>query len=379
VAAEASKYIGAVATTVGECLFKASTAVLVDGGTAGDPAVAKACVKQLLKVQNTAAPTKTLAAKFNAKVGKACDPAINPALKHIEADTYTVGATKLSAGNLNTYCQAFGLAGVIDDFDKWRDCIRSAADCEARQAIAIQFPRVLEYTEALLAAPEITGSTDALAALTAIDAALEGSSNDNKPELTCGTRGLLKTGQTTCHNSAGNVIPCPGTGQDGELQKGVLFKYIDNGNGTITDAVTGLMWEKLCDEDPPGATCVSDHDVDTTYTWTNAFTKVANLNAANFAGYNDWRLPNRRELESLVNAENVNPSIGSAFNTSCSAPCALTACSCTQFTNLLARYWSSTSTASGGGSAWFVGFNDGDVGGDGTGTAYYVRAVRAGL
>jgi len=379
VAAEATKYIRAVATTLGGCLFKASKAVIVDGGTAGDSAVAKACVTQLLKIQNTANPTKTLAGKFKAKVGKACDPAINPALTHVEADTYTVGATKLSAANLNVHCQAFGLAGVIDDFDKWRDCILSAADCEARQAIAIQWPRVLEYTEALLAAPEITGNADALPALTAIDTALEGSSNDNKPELTCGTRGLLKTGQTTCYDTGGSVIPCAGTGQDGELQKGALFSYTDNGNGTITDTVTGLMWEKLCDQDPPGATCASDHDVDTTYTWTNAFTKVANLNTANFAGYNDWRLPNRRELESLVNAENYNPAVNTAFDTSCSAPCALTACSCTQSTNPLTRYWSSTGTSSGGGNAWYVGFYDGDLGSDGTAASNYVRAVRAGL
>src|SRR5256712_5381503 len=52
-------------------------------------------------------------------------------------------------------------------------------------------------------------------------------------------------GQTTCWDSSGNVIPCAGTGQDGDLQKGAPLSYTDNGNGTITDNNTGLLWEKL--------------------------------------------------------------------------------------------------------------------------------------
>ena len=56
---------------------------------------------------------------------------------------------------------------------------------------------------------------------------------------------LLATGQTTCWDSNGNVIPCAGTGQDGELRKGAPLAYVDNGDGTITDVNTGLMWEQL--------------------------------------------------------------------------------------------------------------------------------------
>src|SRR5262245_19776257 len=58
----------------------------------------------------------------------------------------------------------------------------------------------------------------------------------------------LKTGQTTCYDPAGAVILCAGTGQDGELQNGLARSYVDNGDGTITDTKTGLMWEKLSDE-----------------------------------------------------------------------------------------------------------------------------------
>ena len=74
----------------------------------------------------------------------------------------------------------------------------------------------------------------------------------------------LETGQTACWNAAGQPISCAGTGQDGELQNGLHRGYVDNGDGTITDTSTGLMWEKLSDD-------TSIHDKDNVYTWTNAF------------------------------------------------------------------------------------------------------------
>src|SRR5205809_3679684 len=52
------------------------------------------------------------------------------------------------------------------------------------------------------------------------------------------------TGQTTCSNSTGQFISCAGTGQDGEIQAGGTLSYTDNGNGTITDNNTKLVWEK---------------------------------------------------------------------------------------------------------------------------------------
>ena len=62
---------------------------------------------------------------------------------------------------------------------------------------------------------------------------------------------LLRTGQTACYDlvlGEGIIVPCAGTGQDGELQKGLAQDYTDNGDGTITDNRTGLMWEKLGDD-----------------------------------------------------------------------------------------------------------------------------------
>ncbi len=57
-------------------------------------------------------------------------------------------------------------------------------------------------------------------------------------------RAFPATGQTTCWNSAGTVIACAGTGQDGDIRAGATLSYTDNGDGTITDNNTGLMWEK---------------------------------------------------------------------------------------------------------------------------------------
>lgn len=145
---------------------------------------------------------------------------------------------------------------------------------------------------------------------------------------------LVRTGVTSCYTSAGSFTTCAGSGQDGELRKGVAISYTDNGNGTITDNVTGLMWEKLDDNNVGGI-----HDMDTAYTWNGAFGKISLLNAGSgFAGYNDWRLPNVRELLSLNNWGASLPSVSTAFHASCTAGCTTTTCSCTYSDD----HWSST-------------------------------------
>ena len=134
---------------------------------------------------------------------------------------------------------------------------------------------------------------------------------------------LPATGQTTCWDSSGNVIPCAGTGQDGELRKGAPLAYVDHGDGTVTDVNTGLMWEKLSDDG-------SVHDDHNKYTWATALAgHVATLNNTNFAGHNDWRLPNMRELLSIVTYQNLLPTVAPAFDNHCSLGCSVTTCSCT--------------------------------------------------
>jgi hypothetical protein len=178
----------------------------------------------------------------------------------------------------------------------------------------------------------------------------------------------LKTGQTICYDNAGTVIACAGTGQDAELQKGLAVAYTDNGNGTITDTRTGLMWEKLSDDG-------TIHDKDTADTWTNAFsTKVAMLNAGSFAGFTDWRVPNVNELQSLVSYGASYPAINAAFNANCAATCSVLTCSCTQ----PSAYWSSSTYQDIPSIAWVVYFNDGYVVGYLKDNSGYVRAVRGG-
>jgi hypothetical protein len=167
-----------------------------------------------------------------------------------------------------------------------------------------------------------------------------------------GTVNLPKTGQTTCYDTNGNVIPCPGTGQDGALQAGVAPpspRFQVNGD-CVTDTLTGLMWAKNANL-PNG-----------TRTWYQA---VDDCNNLNLCGYTDWRLPNVNELESLINANEPNSA---------------TWLNGQGFTNVQADgYWSSTTGASNPAYAWIIDMWNGYVGvGPKSYRNYYVWPVRSG-
>ncbi len=196
------------------------------------------------------------------------------------------------------------------------------------------------------------------------------------------------TGQETCWRTSDNAEVTCGTegtgGQDGDVQAGGPLRYRDLGNGTILDKNTLLVWEKLCDEDPdnpdPGATCPAVHDVDTKYTWAEAFAvKIAALNSPPcFARHCDWRLPNVKELMSIVNYENDSPAVSEAFdNGDCGvAACSVLTCSCT---GVASSYWSSSTSAVTPSSAWIVDFGSGFVGNVVKNSIFFsVRAVRGG-
>jgi len=109
------------------------------------------------------------------------------------------------------------------------------------------------------------------------------------------------------------------------------------------------------------------------YTWANAFTgHVATLNNTNFAGHNDWRLPNVRELLSIVTYQNLLPTVAPAFDNHCSSGCSVTTCSCT----FSGDTWTSTFEAASPSNQWFVDFQDGQVGTGLEGGSGPVRAVR---
>lgn len=84
-------------------------------------------------------------------------------------------------------------------------------------------------------------------------------------------------------------------------------QLVDNGDGTVTDSKTGLMW-KQCLEGISGTLC--ENNTLKKFTWQEALQRSGIANADNgFAGYTDWRLPNIRELRSLVEEQCSNPAI----------------------------------------------------------------------
>jgi hypothetical protein len=167
---------------------------------------------------------------------------------------------------------------------------------------------------------------------------------------------VAATGQTTCYDAAGSEISCTGTGQDGDLQKGVASpspRFTDNGDGTVRDNLTGLMWAQ-------DANLASG-----TKTWQEAIDYSNNLSLGLEgcgSNYTNWRLPNRNELNSLVDAGNYNPALTSGH----------------PFSNVQSSfYWSSTTIASNTDFAWSVLMYYGYVFYTNKTTSNYVWPVRS--
>lgn len=239
-----------------------------------------------------------------------------------------------------------------------------------KTAITAVFTMVLLGSDSATAQDPVCGDVNDSGSVTVADALFVlREAVGQSPVLLCAPPSLpARTGQTTCYDVAGKAVACAGTGQDGESQAGVARRFTDNGDGTIVDHATGLVWEKLSDDG-------SIHDYTTTYAWADAFaSKVAALNSAGFAGHDDWRLPNILELESLRNFGAADPSVFSVFDSACAADCSLTSCSCTQ----AGYYWSSTTQLSQGTFAWHVSFLKGTTYPRAKTELGYVRAVRGG-
>lgn len=162
---------------------------------------------------------------------------------------------------------------------------------------------------------------------------------------------------------------------------GTACRYLDNGNGTVSDLNTGLLWEKK-DTNCPGPDCVSD-----AFDWSpstdnpdgTAFTAFlygldggTSTNGTRtrgcFTGHCDWRLPTIEELAGIVDATQGQCGGGSG---ACIDP----AFGPTE----VGRYWSATTADNDPGSAWVVYF------GATVPEAFFklnnagVRAVRGGL
>jgi hypothetical protein len=181
--------------------------------------------------------------------------------------------------------------------------------------------------------------------------------------------GLPDTGQTLCYafdESQFSTVPvaCDDaacSGQDGAYATGCSpsGRFVDNGDGTVTDTCTGLEWQ----QDTADVNGDGDSTVEDFLPWCGALAYCEDLN---FAGHDDWRLPNIRELQSIVDFGRFAPAIDPVFGA---------------FSDY---YWSSTTFAIDNGSAWSVFFEYGSDGalvsfGVGGSSSLYVRAVRGGL
>lgn len=118
--------------------------------------------------------------------------------------------------------------------------------------------------------------------------------------------------------------------------------FVDNKNGTVIDGKTGLIWQ----QGEGGA-----------MGWTKAFPYCENLS---LAGYTDWRLPNIKELESLVDKTRQNPTLDQAFFPDAHA----------------SPYWSSTTHPSQPKFAWHMDFSNGRVSNNTKYYSMYARCVR---
>jgi hypothetical protein len=113
---------------------------------------------------------------------------------------------------------------------------------------------------------------------------------------------VVDTGQDECYDTL-QAIPCPQPGepfygQDANYS-GNTPSYTDNGDSTVTDLVTGLMWQKSPDRNGDGVINYSDK-----LYYQQALDSAA---SCNLAGYTDWRLPTIKELYSLIMFSGVEP------------------------------------------------------------------------
>ena len=160
-----------------------------------------------------------------------------------------------------------------------------------------------------------------------------------------GPAGLPKTAQTVQYRP----------GDDGDLEVGLPEtppRFTDNGDGTTTDNATGLMWIN----DPvtaPGA------PFNATMIWNAA---IDNCLGLSFAGYDNWYLPNIKQLMSILDYGLNEPCINQTF-----------------FPNPVASYYLSSTTALySTGNAWIASCFRGHVSPNNKGVGQMVRPVRLG-
>ncbi len=190
---------------------------------------------------------------------------------------------------------------------------------------------------------------------------------------------IVGTAQEQCFDNS-NVITCPDSGDAFYGQDAVYDLnapiYRDNGDGTVTDLYTGLMWQKAIGDKVEFADAVADADT------------------FSLAGYTDWRLPTIKELYSLITFDGTDPSGYEGTDTTGIVPFLDTLYFNFAFGDvgsgeriIDAQYWSATeyvsTTMNGDATVFGVNFADGrikgyprDNGPGGTPFTEFVRYVR---
>lgn len=142
--------------------------------------------------------------------------------------------------------------------------------------------------------------------------------------------GVLPTGQATCHDASGRRIPCQGSGQDAAFAdpaSALQPRFVPAGEGLASDRATGLLW--------PLDAGLAGFPV----SWGEALLLAGVMAREGRYGRHDWRLPNRRELRSLVSYGAARPALPPGH----------------LFRNVFAGwYWTATSAAPAPGYAWYV-------------------------
>ena len=145
--------------------------------------------------------------------------------------------------------------------------------------------------------------------------------------------------------------------QDGNNQTGIKRpknRFTDNGDGTITDIFTGLVWlkEANCIASSAAAFDTDGTAGDGKVTWQHAQDFVNEINAGTYpcnttTFYTDWRLPNVREVQTLIDFTKSDPALPDSH----------------PFTGVLSTssdlYWTSTSYQQYPTNAWLAFFHDG--------------------
>jgi len=149
------------------------------------------------------------------------------------------------------------------------------------------------------------------------------------------TKNVLHTGASKCYDEQGRETNCRATGQDAAVQAGIPWpdhRFEAIGDELVRDRLTGLFWTRNSG--------LTEFPLD----WQDSLAFIRSMNTERRLGRDDWRLPNRREMRSLVDHSTSRPALPQP----------------NPFLDInLGWYWTSTTAARNSNYAWYVHFEGG--------------------